>query len=321
MAEVINPEEEKNKGSVGSQVEQGDGDVSVNPGGQPTSDVTGYDQQIALLQEAAKRYAPESDEDKIKREKRERSAKIIGAVSDGLSALGNLYFTSQYAPDMFERENGQLKTTNDKLDRLKAERQANADKYLNFALKIGDAQNEKAKTLRDIAAQQEAQRLAKEKEAREKEKQNWERDLQPDKRREQEGKADKAGYDAETSRVKSEYAPRQAEAELETEGAKRDSYRASAANSYASAEEHKAKATKTKEESNQFSAWDEYGNEHKFKSEEAALLYAEQHGTLKEEDIEETTLTDSELNGKTTSTKKKKRRYAAKPERESPTAN
>ena len=64
--------------------------------------VKGHDQKI----EAWRRYLdnlpePETPEQRAKREKRERSKRIIGAVSDGLRAMSNLWFTSQYAPDMY----------------------------------------------------------------------------------------------------------------------------------------------------------------------------------------------------------------------------
>lgn len=106
--------------------------------------IIGLDRQIALLREAAARHAPESEEERRKRERRERSRRIIGAMSDGLSALGNLYFTSQYAPDMYDPVAGsQLKGADERIERLRAEREANADRYLHYALKIGDLENAK----------------------------------------------------------------------------------------------------------------------------------------------------------------------------------
>lgn len=105
------------------------------------------------------------------------------------------------------KEASQLTPLQEKLEKLKAERQANADKYLQYSLKIGDAQNERAKTLREMEAQQERAKLAREKAQREQEEHGWLAALQPDKLREQKGKADKAGYDADTAKVVADNAP------------------------------------------------------------------------------------------------------------------
>lgn len=174
----------------------------------PHNDTMGYDQQIAALQEAANRVKPETEEERKKRERREKSAKIFSAVSDGLQALSNLFFTTRGAPNMYDhKEASQLTPLQEKLEKLKAERQANADKYLQYSLKIGDAQNERAKTLREMEAQQERAKLAREKAQREQEAHGWLAALQPDKLCEQKGKADKAGYDADTAKTEAENAP------------------------------------------------------------------------------------------------------------------
>ena len=115
--------------------------------------VMGYDQQIAALQEAANKTKPETEEERKKRERREKSKKIIAAVGDGLMALSNLYFTTRGAPNMYDHKTMSQQTPlQAQLDKLKAEREANADKYLQYSLKIGDLQNDRAKTLREMEA-------------------------------------------------------------------------------------------------------------------------------------------------------------------------
>lgn len=174
----------------------------------PHNDTMGYDQQIAVLQEAANRVKPETEEERKKRERREKSAKIVSAVSDGLQALSNLFFTTRGAPNMYDhKEASQLTPLQEKLEKLKAERQANADKYLQYSLKIGDAQNERAKTLREMEAQQERAKLAREKAQREQEENGWLAALQHDKQREQAGKATKAEQEAITAEEEAKNAP------------------------------------------------------------------------------------------------------------------
>ena len=278
----------------------------------PHNDTMGYDQQIAVLQEAANRVKPETEEERKKRERREKSAKIVSAVSDGLQALSNLFFTTRGAPNMYDhKEASQLTPLQEKLEKLKAERQANADKYLQYLLKIGDAQNERAKTLREMEAQQERAKLAREKAQREQEEHGWLAALQPDKQREQAGKATKAEQEAVTAKAEADNAPDLYKAKVDTEKARGEAQRASAASSRAAATDHYASARAHDRSNNdEFSAWDENGREHKFRTAAAAEAFAKQHGTFEETDVTSTSTTDSETNGKSTTTYKKKSGYA-----------
>lgn len=278
----------------------------------PHNDTMGYDQQIAALQEAANRVKPETEEERKKRERREKSAKIVSAVSDGLQALSNLFFTTRGAPNMYDhKEASQLTPLQEKLEKLKAERQANADKYLQYSLKIGDAQNERAKTLREMEAEQEKQKLAREKAQREQEEHGWLAALQPDKQREQAGKATKAEQEAVTDKAEADNAPDLYKAKVDTEKARGEAQRASAASSRAAATDHYASARAHDRSNNdEFSAWDENGREHKFRTAAAAEAFAKQHGTFEETDVTSTSTTDSETNGKSTTTYKKKSGYA-----------
>lgn len=278
----------------------------------PHNDTMGYDQQIAALQEAANRVKPETEEERKKRERREKSAKIVSAVSDGLQALSNLFFTTRGAPNMYDhKEASQLTPLQEKLEKLKAERQANADKYLQYSLKIGDAQNERAKTLREMEAQQERSKLAREKAQREQEEHGWLAALQPDKQREQAGKATKAEQEAVTAKAEADNAPDLYKAKVDTEKARGEAQRASAASSRAAATDHYASARAHDRSNNdEFSAWDENGREHKFRTAAAAEAFAKQHGTFEETDVTSTSTTDSQINGKSTTTYKKKSGYA-----------
>lgn len=169
--------------------------------------VIGYDRQIAALRAAARRHAPETERERRERERKERSRRIIGSVSDGLSALSNLWFTSQYAPDMFDPDKGQLKPLNERIGRMKAERERDADRYLQYALKIGDLQNGRAGTLRAIRAQREQQRLARAAAARAAARDKREEDLHPDKKREAKGRADAAEHKAGIAKLELDNKP------------------------------------------------------------------------------------------------------------------
>lgn len=265
----------------------------------------------------------ETPEKRAKREKLEKSRRIIGAVSDGLRAMSNLWFTSKYALNMYNHEkDSQLNETNRWIDRAKAEREKLRDEHLRFAIGLGNAESERATTLRELEAQQERQKLAREKAQREAEAHGWLALLQPDKQREQAGKAAKAEQEAVTAQAVAEAAPELQQAKIDTEKARKGSLNASAANSRASAAAHGRSNVA------EFSAWDERGNEHKFRTKEAAEAYAKQHGTWKEEDKSETTTTETRRTPKSepqkrTSIKTTKGGHAGKPSptgRKSPTA-
>ena len=299
---------------------------ALSPEQQQRVDATaGTDRQIKTIQDwmDAEENRPETPEERKKRERREKSKRIIAAVTDGISALSNLFFTTQYAPNMYNHEKGSMTTAEGKrLDQLKAEREKKRDQYLNFSLKLGDLENQRAATLRELEAQQERQKLAREKAQREAEAHGWLAALQPDKRREQKGKADRAEQEAIIAQAEAEAAPELQQAKLATERARKGSLDASAANSRASAAAH------GRSNQNEFSAWDEHGNERKFRTREAAEAYAKQHGTWKEEDETETTTTETRRTPeskpqKRTSTKTTKGGHAGKPSptgRRSPTA-
>ena len=281
---------------------------TVSPEQQQRVDATaGTDRQIKTIQDwmNAEENRPESEKERKKRERREKSKKIIAAVSDGISALSNLYYTTQYAPNIYNHEKGSATTAvNKRLDQLNADREKKRDQYMNYSLKLGDLENQRAKTLRELEAQQESQRLAREKAEREAEQHGWLAALQPGKIREQEGKANKAEQEAITATAEADNAANLYRAKVNTENARRRAYEASAAASgRANAAEH--------------TAWDEHGNPHKFHTEAAAENFARQHGTWQvEENTSTTSSTTTNERGRTSSSKRtttKQGGYPAKP--------
>ena len=119
-----------------------------------------------MLREAAARTKDETEEQRKAREKRERSRKIVSAVSEGLNALGNLWWTSQYAPNMYEhKELSQLDPLRRQYERMRQEREANRDKHLQYVLRLGDVYNARDKALRGAQAARIAASRAAEKDA------------------------------------------------------------------------------------------------------------------------------------------------------------
>ena len=289
--------------------------------------VIGYDKQIAALEAAAAAVKLETPEEKAKRERLEKSKRVIAATADGLSALSNLFFTAQYAPNSYNPQSSQLGKVNGRIEALKAEREADAERYSNLMLRLGETQNARAKTIRDIRAQHEAQKLAREKAERDAESHSWQSLLQPDKQREQKGKADKAEQDAISAQYEAENKPRELQLKNATETARANSYQASATSSYASAANSYASANATKQKMEQEKAekpyaYDEHGNKHSFEKESTAEAFARDHGTWKEYEVrKKVSVTETgDKEGTRTTETVEKRGYSEKPKKASPTA-
>ena len=95
------------------------------------SQIKTYEDMTRRLEDEERRMRPETEGQKAKREKRERREKLFAAIGDGLSALSNVYFTTKGAPDMSSKRT-LTDAVQGKYDKLKAEREADRDKYLNI---------------------------------------------------------------------------------------------------------------------------------------------------------------------------------------------
>lgn len=243
--------EDKQVEVPGAVSEQGDAEVPENGGeskGLAATDVDagwseddkrrmredstrGIDEQIKLYRDwlDAEEHRPESAEERKRRERKERSKRIVAAISDGLSALGNLYFTMQYGPNMYNHEKQSLLTPLERrLEKEKAEREKRSSEYFNNSVKSGALEHERARTVREMEEQFERVRLARDKARREEQEHVWKAVLQDDIQREQKGKADTAGYTAEIKRLDAQNKPTEIEnknnldvAKVDTESAKK----------------------------------------------------------------------------------------------------
>lgn len=110
---------------------------------------------------------PEELEKERKREKRKA---IFNAIGDGVSSLANLYFTTKGAPNSYNPADNMTRAQRDRYEKLKAERKADEEKYMNAYLRLAQ--------LRDSAnwrKQQRADQQARYKAADEQWKANQER--------------------------------------------------------------------------------------------------------------------------------------------------
>lgn len=112
------------------------------------------------------KYAPlTSDEDKRKQMRRERRKAIVSALGDGLSALSNLYFTTEGAPDQALKP-GLTESAKKRMDDLRAQWQKEKDKYQDLMLKGLEMDREQGNFLKSYKLQLNADKRAEAEEER-----------------------------------------------------------------------------------------------------------------------------------------------------------
>lgn len=163
-------------------------------------------------------YKPPTQEELEKERKKQKREQIFAAISDGISALSNLYFTTQYAPNMYRPAETQSEKTRKRWDRLTAERNANMTAYINGLMRTRQADDtyndnerawarqlrlDKVKAERDKAADKRA-------EAKEQRDQEM-HDLNKQFRNNQ---ITQAEYEAKKAEVEARYAPQFEESKI-----------------------------------------------------------------------------------------------------------
>lgn len=89
-----------------------------------------------MMQERIDALHIPSEKELEKERRRRRTQGIISGIADAASAVSNLIFTTQYAPNMYNPADSMTGKWRERWDKLKGEREANADRALNYALKI-----------------------------------------------------------------------------------------------------------------------------------------------------------------------------------------
>lgn len=119
-------------------------------------------------------YTPPTPEQIAKERKRRHSARIVSAVGDGLSALANLHFTTQYAPHV-DQGGLQLSARNrQRWDQLHAHREARRKEWEAGYRRAIEMDKQQGLADRDFALRQEQSRQQQE---------NWQQTQQENKAR------------------------------------------------------------------------------------------------------------------------------------------
>lgn len=90
-------------------------------------------------------YKPPTSEDLEKERKKQKREAIFAAIGEGISAMSNLYFTTQYAPNAFDPSQGMAATTKKRFDQLKKEHEDNQRQYMEGFMRAmrWDAEDER----------------------------------------------------------------------------------------------------------------------------------------------------------------------------------
>lgn len=282
----------------------------------------GYEKQIATLNELAKRNRPETEEERKRRMRRERSSKIMAGVTDGIRALSNLYFTTKYSPNAYDhRRDSAITPLQEKLEALRRERKMEGDRYYNYVMQAGSLENERDRMQQAEKERQQRMNIANE-------KHQWEKDLQPGRVAKVNSDAVAAGYKAQTEGVKSYYAPLQQQADLalkdertKTERGKQNVQHSQVSLNRTRANESRARAGAAgRSNAKEYRAWDRNGRERWFSDEKSALSFARQEGTAGKVSVSTTTTSDKidPITGKKVSDSKTATKHVAYPAKPQP---
>lgn len=118
-----------------------------------------YAELIPQLEKRMAEYKPLSEEELKKLRRRQKAEGIISGISDAVQSVANLVFTHHYAPNMYNPKESMSAKTKERFDKEKAQREADADKFLNYALTIGKMKD--ADKQRGLQAWQTEQTLAR----------------------------------------------------------------------------------------------------------------------------------------------------------------
>lgn len=233
-----------------------------------------YEDVRKILQKWRDENPLETEEQRKQREKREKWEGIISGIGDAVKAMSNLYFTTQYAPNMYDPHNSMSQATRERFDKAKAQRDRLLNTHLNYAMKIAqmkDADREWRRKLRkdqaDEAQRQHDNAIADAKHARDKEYAKLRNDLERQ-------KINAAEADARRKKIEADYAEAYQKARI-----KRERSAAGASNARAGYYNRGGSSAKNGE----YPWYDRDGKVHYARTYDAAAYNARIHGTWNEE--------------------------------------
>lgn len=195
-----------------------------------------YEEMFRLLNP----YKPPTQEELEKERKKQRREQIFAAIGDGISALSNLFFTTQYAPNMYRPAETQSEKTRKRWDKLTAERNANMTAYINGLMRArqaDDAYNDNERAWqRQLGLDKIKQERDKAADARAEAKEKRDAEMHDLNKQLRNNQITQAEYEAKKAEVEARYAP-----QLEESKIGRNRAAAGASNASASASRARAR--------------------------------------------------------------------------------
>jgi hypothetical protein len=195
-----------------------------------------YEEMFRLLNP----YKPPTQEELEKERKKQRREQIFAAIGDGISALSNLFFTTQYAPNMYRPAETQSEKTRKRWDKLAAERNANMTAYINGLMRArqaDDAYNDNERAWqRQLGLDKIKQERDKAADARAEAKEKRDQEMHDLNKQLRNNQITQAEYEAKKAEVEARYAP-----QLEQSKINRNKAAAGASNASASASRARAR--------------------------------------------------------------------------------
>lgn len=163
-------------------------------------------------------YQPPTEQELEKERKKQRREQIFAAIGDGISALSNLFFTTQYAPNMYSGRNTASQRTKERWDKLAADRNANMTAYINGLMRAQQADeeynaNERAWE-RQLGLDKIKQERDKAADARAEAKEKRDAEMHDLNKQLMDNKITQAEYDAKKAEVEAKYAPQLEESKI-----------------------------------------------------------------------------------------------------------
>lgn len=195
-----------------------------------------YEEMFRLLNP----YKPPTQEELEKERKKQRREQIFAAIGDGISALSNLFFTTQYAPNMYRPAETQSEKTRKRWDKLTSERNANMTAYINGLMRArqaDDAYNDNERAWqRQLGLDKIKQERDKAADARAEAKEKRDAEMHDLNKQLRNNQITQAEYEAKKAEVEARYAP-----QLEQSKINRNKAAAGASNAAASASRSRAR--------------------------------------------------------------------------------
>lgn len=199
--------------SVPLQPQEGTAGQSPTPQVQPSRRLT-YEEMFRQLNP----YKPPTPEELEKERKKQRREQIFAAIGDGISALSNLYFTTQYAPNMYSWRNTASQRVKDRWDKLAADRNANMTAYINGLMRArqaDDAYNDNERAWqRQLGLDKIKQERDKAADARAEAKEKRDAEMHDLNKQLRNNQITQAEYEAKKAEVEARYAPQLEESKI-----------------------------------------------------------------------------------------------------------